>query len=129
MAMTRLFLDSTIIISAVTSRNPNASLLFIEEGNELYTNEYVVKEVRRILANAFDFPAEMVNKTIDFIEAKCIVLPMPNKNEFKKIEIKDKSDKPIVCSAMKKKCVLVTEDGLLYVEAKKYVITARPEEV
>ncbi len=127
--MSKLFLDSTVIISALTSRNPASVLIIIEPKSPLFTNEYVIKEVRRILGNEFKFTVDEVNRSIDFMRDILVVLPMPNKNEFKKIQIEDKSDKPIVYSAKKSGCILVTEDRLLYQNAKKYVQTLKPEEL
>jgi hypothetical protein len=50
-------------------------------------------------------------------------------NVYRKIWITDKSDRPIVCSAMQHDCVLVTEDRLLLKEGQRYVKTMRPEDV
>ena len=127
--MSKLFLDSTVIISALTSRNPASVLIIIKQKFPLFTNEYVIKEVRRILGIEFKFTVDEVNRSIDFMRDILVVLPMPNKNEFKKIQIKDKSDKPIVCSAKNSGCILVTEDRLLYQNAQKYVQTLKPEEL
>ena len=125
--MPRLFLDSTVIISAITARNPAAVYLLMDDDFERYTNEYVIKETRRILQKAFDFSIRDVNDSIDLVRRQCIVLPLPNKEEYKKLEIKDASDKPIVLSAIKKRCILVTEDYILLENAKKYVKAKRPE--
>lgn len=127
--MIKLFLDTSVIVSGVTSRNPDSTVILLDEEFKRYTCEYVVKELRRVLQEHFEFSIRDVNEVIDLVREKCIVLPMPSKNELKKIKLKDKSDRPIVISAMKYDCILVTEDGLLHKQAKMYVRTARPEEI
>ncbi len=127
--MTKLFLDSTVIISALTSRNPASVLIFIEQGVPLYTNEYAIKETRRVLGSEFGFSPDEVNRSIDFVRDNCEVLKIPHKKDFKKINIEDKSDRPIVYSAMINGCILVTEDRRLKQNAIKYVRTIRPEEL
>lgn len=56
-------------------------------------------------------------------------LPAPQKNEFEKIILTDKSDRPIVCAAMNAKCILVTNDRRTYREAQKYVTVKTPKEI
>ncbi len=70
-----------------------------------------------------------IDLAIENIERNANLLPDPSKNECRKIRITDKSDRPIVYSAMKHDCVLVTEDRLLLKEGRKYVRTMRPEDV
>ena len=129
MVMTRIFLDTSVIVSGLTSRNPDATILLLDDEFKRFTNEYVIKELRRVLQDYFEFSLEEVNEAIDLVREKCIVRHIPTKNELNKIKIKDKSDRPIVFSAMKNDCILVTEDGLLHKQAKKYVRTARPDEI
>ncbi|MFQ6072708.1 MAG: PIN domain-containing protein [Methanosarcinales archaeon] len=126
---TRLFLDSTGIIGAITKRKPIFRKIFEDYKENLYANEYVIKETRRVLKNDFGCPEELINKAIDNIRVRFKVVKTPSKEEFKKIKISDKADRPIVCSAKKEKCILVTDDKKLYKDAKKYVITKLPEEV
>lgn len=127
--MTRLFLDSTVIISAITARDPDSVLILIEQRYTLFTNEYVIKETRRILDSVFGFTPDEINHSIDLVRDNCVVLKMPHKRDFKKIKIEDKSDRPIVYSAMKNQCILVTHDRLLIKNAKKYVKALTPKEL
>jgi predicted nucleic acid-binding protein len=127
--MTKFFLDSTVIISALTARDPDSVLILIEQKHTLFTNEYVIKETRRILDSEFGFNQDEINRSIDFIRDNCIVLQMPRKKDFIRIKIEDKSDRPIVYSAMKNQCILVTEDRQLIQNAKKYVKTLTPREL
>jgi len=127
--MNRLFLDSTVIISAITARDPDSVLILIEQRYTLFTNEYVIKETRRILDSVFGFTPDEINRSIDLVRDNCVVLKMPHKKDFKKIKIEDKSDRPIVYSAMKNQCILVTHDRLLIKNAKKYVKALTPKEL
>jgi predicted nucleic acid-binding protein len=125
----RLFLDTTVIVSAVTKRNIVSYNLLLKYKGELYTSEYVIKECVRVLKKAFGYSDELTNRAIDYIRFRCEVMPIPHKNEFKKIAINDKADRPVVYSAMKKGCVLVIDDYDTYEDAKKYVETKRSDEI
>ncbi len=124
-----LFLDTTVIVSAITKRNTASYNLLLDYRGKLYTNEYAMKETRRILKNEFRYSDELVNKAIDYIRVRCDVLPTPHKKEFGRIILRDKADNPIVCSAMKKWCVLVIDDEETYQDAKEYVETRHSEEI
>ena len=127
--MTRLFLDSTVIISAITARDPASVMILIEQRYPLFTNEYVIKETRRILDSEFGFTPDEINRSIDLVRDSCVVLKMPHKRDFKRIKIEDKSDRPIVYSAMKNQCILVTQDRLLIKNAEKYVKALMPKDL
>jgi predicted nucleic acid-binding protein len=124
----KLFLDTTVIVSAVTKRNVASYNLLLNYEGELYINEYVLKECVRVLKE-LGYSDELVSRALEYVKTRCEVLPAPNKREFVKIAISDKSDKPIVCSAMKKGCVLVIDDEETYIDAKKYVETKHSDEI
>jgi predicted nucleic acid-binding protein len=89
----RLFLDTPVIVSGVTKRNKASYDLLLNYPGELYTNEYVLKECIRVLKKEFGFSADMVNRALDYVRFRCKVMPTPNKNEFRKISISDKTDR------------------------------------
>lgn len=124
---TKIFLDSTTFIGAFTKRSP-ASVLILESPIEKCTNEYVIKEIRRILKDEYPFTSDQINRAVAHIESKCEILKTPSAEEYSKIGIRDKSDRPIICSAKKIGAILITDDYLLYHDAKKYVVSKRPEE-
>ena len=126
---TEFFLDTTIIISAITGRNLKCVEILENKNFNLYTNEYAIKEVRRILSDIFKITPNEINENIEYIESKCVILPKPTKNDFKNIKISDKSDKPIVASAIKLNIPLIIDDYITYHDAKKYVITLKSEEI
>ena len=126
---TEFFLDTTIIISAITGRNLKCVEIFQNKNFELFTNEYAIKEVRRILSDVFKFSSHEINENVEYIESKCTILPKPTKNDIKNIKISDNSDKPIVYSAVKLKIPLVIDDHKTYLDAKKYIKTFKSDEI
>ena len=125
----RLFLDTSVLVSIISERTEEAQSLWKSHSGELVVNEYVMKELRRILQTRLGNNDYVVNLTVERVERRCTVVPDPSNNEFRKIRITDKSDRPIVCSALQHECVLVTEDRLLLKEAPRYVRAMRPEDV
>ena len=49
---------------------------------------------------------------MEFLRCKMEIVKTPSKEEFKMINSKDKSDRPIIFSAKKYDCVLITDDIL-----------------
>ena len=88
--------------------------LFFDRYKEKLTNEYVIREVRKILKSRFGYSEFQINGAIDSIRLRCEVCLNPPPNRFKKLEIRDKSDKPIVQGAIDNKCTLVTGDYNTY---------------
>ena len=129
MEITKFFLDTTIIISAITGRSLKCVEILENRNFTLYTNEYAIKEVRRILNDVFQFTTKEINENVEYIESKCIILPNPSKNDIKNIKISDKSDTPIVSSALKLKIPLIIDDHRTYIDAKKYVETLKSDEI
>lgn len=63
----------------------------------------------------------MTNALVDSVAQKCRVA---------KFRLRDKSDRPIVCSAVKEKCdFLVTEDEHLKIDARKYINAVSPRDL
>ncbi len=123
------FLDSSVIISSIIGRNDAVDELWHFPNNEYLVNEYVVKEVRRILKQKFHYSYFRIELALERIGREVTILPTPPMNVYRKIRITDKSDRPIVYSAVQYNCVLVTEDPLLLKEGQKYVRTMLPKDV
>ncbi|MBI5036713.1 PIN domain-containing protein [Candidatus Micrarchaeota archaeon] len=126
-ATKRLFLDTNVLVAGSFALQPNHELLFNYPADKL-TNEYAVKEYRRVLAKQGVLPHDTEN-ALSEIRKKVRILPTPQKQEFEKINLTDKSDRPMVCSAMKTNSVLVTNDLRTYQEAQKYVTARTPKEI
>jgi predicted nucleic acid-binding protein len=125
----RLFLDTTVLLSAILNRNKTSwALLNIRHSPlELATNLFAIKELRRALKDDYRCADEKINKSIDFVYEMCKVVKEPRKEEFLRFKLRDKNDRPIVCSAVKEKCdFLVTEDRYLKEDAEKYIPTIAP---
>ena len=129
MVRTKYFLDTTILVSAITGRDLKCIEILENSEFVLYANEYIIKEVRRILREVFNFSSSDINESVDHIKSKCKILPQPSKNEVKTIDISDKSDKPIVASAKKLKIPLIIDDHSTYIDAKKYIQTFKSNEI
>lgn len=123
--MTGVFLDTTVLLGNVLKRSKQAESLFRDTSLVKYTNEYALKEVYRVLKFQFKFSEIHIGYAIDFIRETCIVLPLPRKEEFKGLNIRDRSDRPIVYSAMKYDLVLCIDDEKTYQDAKQYVKVRR----
>jgi predicted nucleic acid-binding protein len=123
------FLDTTILISALTGRSLRCVEILESNKYKFYTNEYAIKEVKRILKDIFELTPDEINENIEYIETRCIILPKPSKNELRNIKITDKSDKPIVATAKKLNIPLIIDDHITFKDAKKYVNTFKSDEI
>ncbi|MFH0903982.1 MAG: PIN domain-containing protein [Methanobacteriota archaeon] len=129
--MNKLFLDTTIIISSLLpDRSEHIACVSILLQNKipLLTNEYVVKETQRVLEQVYSFDQADINQFIEFISTKLEIVKTPSKEEFSNIKSNDKSDRPIIYSAKKHHCVLITDDILTKKDALNYVMTFHSNE-
>ena len=127
--MFRLFLDTSSIVGSILpddEDNKYPMAILLQNKVPLVTNEYVVKELRCVLPKFLE--NFEINKFIDFIYAKFLVLKTPSKNECRKIRCKDRADSPIIATALKENCVLVTEDTRLREDASEYVVVLSSQE-
>ncbi|HLC48292.1 MAG TPA: PIN domain-containing protein [Candidatus Norongarragalinales archaeon] len=125
----RLFLDTSILIGGLRGRSKNAVRLLFELSHLLFTNEYALKEVRRVLLKYYELSPFEAETAISLIRKHCIILNTPPAEKYRKISLRDKSDIPIVLGAFKAGCTLVIDDEITYRDAKKYLKTLKSEEV
>ena len=125
MTKKQVFLDTSILIGGVIKRSKEAIKIFKDPEIEKYTNELAFKELYHVLKDEFSFSELEISYAIDYLRAKCIVLPTPSKNEFTKIELRDKSDRPFVYSALKYDLELYIDDFKTFQDAEKYVKVKR----
>ena len=127
--MLRLFIDTNVIIATILPKeedNIHCLAILLQNRIPLVTNRYVIKELRRVLPQyVSNSDAQQI---IEFVQTKFEVIKTPSKNEFKKIKCSDRSDSPIICSAIKAKCVLVTEDFITRKDASEYVMSLSSKE-
>lgn len=130
MTFPRFFLDTNVLVSgtALPALVPPAARILESDLCEKFTNEYALKEMRRVLGERFGIPPRTVDETLDFIRRKVNVVPTPHVNSFSKFDVVDRSDRPIACSAAQLSAILVTEDRLLRREAARYVLVVSSSE-
>jgi predicted nucleic acid-binding protein len=129
--MIKLFLDTNILLSTlIPDRKVHIMCLSILLQNNivLITNEYVIQETRKILEEIYLFDSEDIHRFMEFLRCKMEIVKTPSKEEFKTINSKDKSDRPIIFSAKKYDCVLITDDSPTKKDAKKYITTLGSKE-
>jgi len=105
----RVFLDTNVIVSAVTTRGLCADVFrTVLAEHELVTSPRVLQEARRILKSKFSVPDVLINEYLELIEEGAIVAhPM----DLAVPGIKDKNDIEIVAAAVAAGAqVLVTGD-------------------
>lgn len=122
--MIKFFLDTNILLSSlITGRKAHIfSLSILLQNNiQLVTNEYVIKETRKILKEIYLFDSEDIHRFMEYLRCKIEVVKTPSKEEFKIINSNDKSDRPIIFSAKKYDCILITDDTPTKNDAKKYI--------
>ncbi|MBI5226232.1 PIN domain-containing protein [Candidatus Micrarchaeota archaeon] len=117
--MSRLFLDTSFLVHLFTEKHAEARSLYDSAESKL-TNEYVVKELRRVLA-ARGYSESEVSDVVSELRKRCKVLPSPSKDRFRRIALRDRSDVPIVLGAKDSGAVLLTFDHVLAQDAKNYV--------
>ncbi len=126
----KFFIDTTVVVSALTGRNKDAWIL-LESGKRglvsLFANEFMIKEIRRTLKE-LGFSQEKINYAIDYVSERCTVRKNVPKAKFLKYNIQDKNDLPILAGAVQESAVLVTEDAVLKDDAKKYIESVSPSE-
>ena len=105
----RVFLDTNILASAAATRGLCSDVLReVFASHELVISEYLIKELKRVLADKFNLPRDIREDYIWLLHQDTIVA-----EEFDppSIQLKDKSDIPIRGAALQAKAdVLVTGD-------------------
>jgi len=109
----RVFLDTNVIISAVTTRGLCADVFrAVLADHELVTCSQLLQEVRRILSTKFSVPEELIFEYLELINQDAIIA---EPNDLPNVQIKDKDDVEIIGAAIVGKAdVLVTGDKELH---------------
>lgn len=138
MAKNKVFLDSSIIISALLSSRGGSFfiLYYFKDIFEFQINEYVFDEVIDILGKKFSNKPHLKNKFFILIGLTPIkIFPDPSKNETKILEkFINKEDAPILASALKHSSYLLTLDndflinGVLKFATSKNLFILKPKE-
>jgi putative PIN family toxin of toxin-antitoxin system len=105
----RVFLDTNVIVSALTARGLSADVFrLILTEHDLLTGEANLKELRRVLRNRMRVPARQMDD-IERLLREHTVIPVPDKPSD--LELRDPDDRWILASAVAGLAdVLVTGD-------------------
>ena len=125
MEMIRAFFDTSVILNKILKLSKEAEKVFSDPDINKYTNEYVLKELYHVLKKQFKFSEIQISYALEYVRNECTILPTPKKDDFTIVKIRDKADKPIVCSAYKHDLILYIDDEKTYQDAKKYVKVVR----
>ena len=120
MTRTGVFLDTSVLVGRVLKRSQDAIDIFNDPDLMLYTNAHALKETYHVLKDDYGFSENEIGYAIEYIRERCIILPTPAKEEFKRLKLRDRSDAPLVCSAMKYDLVMIVDDMKTYKDAGKY---------
>ena len=129
MAKIRYFVDTSEILNGLLERSKWAKRFLYDQKKEKITNDYAIDEMRRILERKFQLSSSDIYNLEEIVLENLTVHPTPPANRFKKLQLKDKSDRPIVQGAIDHKCILVIDDYHTYEDAKKYIETKTTEEL
>jgi len=124
-----LFLDTSVIIAAILETSEPASRLVFSSGWDLHTIEYALKEIRRVLRKQYRFPEQRITEALDYVRNNVVVHRTPPAIRFKKLDIRDRSDRPRVYAARALGCILIIDDERTYRDALKYVEAVRLDDL
>jgi predicted nucleic acid-binding protein len=123
------FLDTSVILAAILGTSRPASRLVFSSGWDLHTIEYALKETGRVLRKRYHFPEPKIAEAIDHVRRRVVVHRTPPAIRFGKLDIRDKSDRPIVYAARMLGCVLIIDDEETYRDALAYVEAVRLDDL
>ena len=105
----RVFLDTNVIVSAVTTRGLCADVFrTVLAEHELITSPRVLKEIARILKDKLDVPEGLVAEYVELVRQDAFLAEF---KELPRVSIRDKDDIEIVAAAISARAdVLVTGD-------------------
>ena len=114
MAKTRVFLDSSVIITALLSTRGGSFYILSSLQNEFefQTNEYGLREIQRTLTNKFSHQPVLSNQLFLLLGTAGVrTLPNPSKRERSHCaRYISANDAPILASAFKYSDILLTLD-------------------
>jgi putative PIN family toxin of toxin-antitoxin system len=105
----RVALDTNVLVSAVATRGLCADVFnLVLAEHQLIVGETVLAEVRKVLKQKMRVPDEAIGEFEALLRAEALVVP---KAKVVSIQIRDKSDMPVLAEAISGKAeVLVTGD-------------------
>lgn len=114
----KIVLDTNVIISAYTSRGLCADVMEIcLTEHELVLSEHILFEVKLVLSKKIKLPEVLVNEIALFLENEAEII---NPVTIEKSVCRDKSDLPVIGTAVAGKATLVVSGDNDLLELKKY---------
>jgi uncharacterized protein len=105
----KIALDTNVLVSAVATRGLCADVFnLVMAEHQLVVGETVLAEVRRVLKQKMRVPDEAIDEFETLLRTEALIVP---KAKVVKIEVRDKSDMPVLAEAISGGAeVLVTGD-------------------
>ncbi len=138
MAKNRVFLDSSVLITAVLSSRGGSFYILTQLNNlcEFHINEYVLGEVQRILGSKFSSAPELKTKLFLILgSAGILVFPNPPLKDLRGLtKIINQEDAPILASAVQYSSYLLTldndffQDEVLHFAKQRGLVVMKPQE-
>jgi putative PIN family toxin of toxin-antitoxin system len=124
----RLFLDANILISGLVFDGPEFRLLcLLDAGSfEAVASDYVLGEVRRVLAKRFGLAAADVEQSLSGLRTEVARAPAPNLTAEAEAILRGPADAPVLAAAWQSAAdALVTGDKDLHAARQDRVPVAR----
>jgi len=121
----RFFLDTSIIIAALTKTSPVAFKIVFKSDWSLHTIDYVMRETYHVLRNRVKMTEAQIGAALDELRKHIEVHRDLPAKASSKLNVRDKADKPMIYAAMKMGCILIIQDEKAYQDAKRYVEVVR----
>ncbi len=112
--MIRYLFDTSVLVAALMGTSGRSMRYYDDPTLEKFTIEYVIKETYRVLRGHYKLSEDEISHVMEDIHEKIRIFPDPTVGEFRKIDISDKSDRPIACAAKKYGCRLLLRDYRTY---------------
>lgn len=105
----RVFLDTNVLVSGFATRGLCADVIrLVLAEHELITGEVVLNELKRVLKQKIQLPAEQIEEILTFLENQAV---QPKPKSPPPISVRDEDDQWVLASALAVKAdVLVTGD-------------------
>lgn len=105
----KVFLDTNVLVSGFATRGLCADVIrLVLAEHELITGEVVLNELKQVLKQKIQLPAEQIEEILAFLENQTI---QPKPKSLSPIQVRDEDDQWVLASALAAKVdVLVTGD-------------------
>ena len=105
----RVFLDTNVLVSGFATRGLCADVIrLVLAEHQFITGEVVLAELKRVLKQKIQLPAEQIEEILAFLENQTV---QPKPKSLPSLQVRDEDDQWVLASALAAKAdVLVTGD-------------------